>query len=388
MHVERDLYVHTNVAAPYRVHLFKMFDRSFRHAQFIFYTDRPEHKTWKPASEVLGGMDVVVAKKTFHFLGRIFSVNMLRTFFRQRRGSVHLVGAGIHSGDWLLVWLLGVMRLAKVVKWNDAGFVDAIRQKDAMLWKRLWRIGCCGVFTPGEMGRRYSGKFGFHNAQMINACFSHDVDAFGKFRMEKGAAARMLIRKRLGISEGKTVVLTISRWLCLKRLEDASNALALLEKTHPDIAANVEYVLIGQGEWRAHEPILKSLKTIKVHFVKDMPYGEVMSYYSAADVFLFPSEGDIWGLVVNEALSMGLPVICTNAIGAAELVEDGVNGFKVAARHPDELCGHLAEILGDNSLLERMKQNACKIVDKWNSRMGVENLCRFVDGGHDRCLAD
>ena len=381
MRVKRDLYVHTNVAAPYRVHLFKMLDESFRHTQFIFYTDRPAHTTWKPAREVLGGMDVVVPQKTFRFLGRIFSTHMLRIFVRQRKGSVHLVGAGIHSGDWLLVWLLGILHLAKVIKWNDAGFVDAIRPRDAMLWNRLWRLGCCGVFTPGEMGRRYSGRFGFHDAQMINAYFSHDVDAFARFHNENGATARILTRKRLGIAEGKTVVLTISRWLCLKRLEDASNALALLEKSHPDLAANIEYVLIGQGDWCAHEPILKSLKTIKVHFVKDMPYDEVLSYYSAADAFLFPSEGDIWGLVVNEALSMGLPVICTDVIGAAELVENGINGFRLPKRRPDELCRSLFEMLNDESKLTIMKQNAIKIIAKWNSRRGVESLCRFVNGG-------
>ena len=379
MRVERDLYVHTNVAAPYRVHLFKMLDKSFRHAQFIFYTDRPAHTTWKSAREVLTGMDVVVPKRTFRFLGRTFSANMLRTFFRQRLGSVHLVGAGIHSGDWLLVWLLGVLRLAKVIKWNDAGFVDTIRPRDARHWNMLWRLGCCGVFTPGEMGRRYSSKFGFRDAQIINAYFSHDVDEFEKFRKEKSAAARILIRERLGIGAGKIVILTISRWIWWKRLEDASDALVLLEKLRPDIAANVEYVLIGQGEWCVHEPMLKSLKTVKVHFVKDMPYGDVLSYYSAADVFLFPSEGDIWGLVVNEALSMGLPVICTNVIGAAELVKDGVNGFVVPVRSPSGLADAIVKLVVDDGLRRRFSENAETIGKYWHSELGVDALKKYLE---------
>ena len=381
MHVERDLYVHTNVAAPYRVHLFKMFDKSFRHSQFIFYTDRPAHATWETAVKVLPDMDVVLPQKTVCILGRKFSTHMIRLFFRQRIGSVHLVGAGIYPGDWLLVWVLGLLRLAKVIKWNDAGFVDAIQPKDAMLWRRLWRLGCCGVFTPGEMGRHYSRGFGFQDSQIINAYFSHDVASFSRFQKKEGSKVRMLMRKHLGIAAGKVVVLTISRWLSLKRLEDSSNALLMLEKLYPDLAANIEYILIGQGEWCAHEPILKSLKKIRVHFVKEMPYGAMLSYYSVGDILLFPSEGDIWGLVVNEALSMGLPVICTDVIGASELVEDGLNGFKVKARHPDELCARLVEVLGDRSLLARMKQNALEIVSKWNSSMGVEELCRFVNGG-------
>jgi glycosyltransferase involved in cell wall biosynthesis len=111
-----------------------------------------------------------------------------------------------------------------------------------------------------------------------------------------------------------------------------------------------------------------------------MPYDDVLSYYSAADLFFFPSEGDIWGLVVNEALSMGLPVICTSVIGASELVENGINGFKVTKRSPHELCRRLEEILEDNSLLVKMKRNAGNIGTRWNSCLGVENLARFVNG--------
>ena len=55
---------------------------------------------------------------------------------------------------------------------------------------------------------------------------------------------------------------------------------------------------------------------------------ELADYYKAADLLLLPTRKDIWGLVVNEALSFGVPVITTKNCGAGlELIKDGVNGY-------------------------------------------------------------
>ena len=53
---------------------------------------------------------------------------------------------------------------------------------------------------------------------------------------------------------------------------------------------------------------------------------QVERYYAAADLFLFPTFYDAFGLVVTEALASGLPVVCSREAGAAELIEDGLRG--------------------------------------------------------------
>ncbi len=76
--------------------------------------------------------------------------------------------------------------------------------------------------------------------------------------------------------------------------------------------------------------------------------------YANADVFVLPSVEDGWGLVVNEAMSAGLPVIVSDAAGSAEVVEDGVNGHVVPARDVDALSARLEMLLGDADLRARM----------------------------------
>ena len=65
---------------------------------------------------------------------------------------------------------------------------------------------------------------------------------------------------------------------------------------------------------------------------------ELATYYQAADLFVFPTREDIWGLVINEALSFGLPVITTRkCVAGVEMIKEGVNGSIVSEDNVEQL---------------------------------------------------
>ena len=71
----------------------------------------------------------------------------------------------------------------------------------------------------------------------------------------------------------------------------------------------------------------------------------VAAEYAAADIFVLPSISEPWGMVLNEAAAAGLPLIATDACGAAwELIEDGANGFRVPAADAQALRDAIAEL--------------------------------------------
>jgi glycosyltransferase involved in cell wall biosynthesis len=80
--------------------------------------------------------------------------------------------------------------------------------------------------------------------------------------------------------------------------------------------------------------------------------------YATADVFVLPSVEDGWGLVTNEAMSAGLPVIVSDHAGSAEIVRDGVNGFVVPAHDAGALTDRMALLLADAGLRARMGAGA------------------------------
>jgi glycosyltransferase involved in cell wall biosynthesis len=98
-----------------------------------------------------------------------------------------------------------------------------------------------------------------------------------------------------------------------------------------------------------------------------VPHEDLPNCYAAARVFVLPSVisrdfTEPWGLVVNEAMNQGCPVVQTDAVGAGtgELVQDGVNGFIVAERNPENLASAIGGILRDDELSEQMRTHAAQ----------------------------
>ncbi len=179
------------------------------------------------------------------------------------------------------------------------------------------------------------------------------------------------LKQRLNIKSG-LVVLYLGQIVKRKGLDVLIEAFSAIEREIDDVFL----VICGDGDFRPFcEHVAKQLKIRHVRFLGTIPEKEIASYYRTADVFVLPScirpdqkikvEG--WGLVVNEALSMGLPVITTNVVGAAvDLVRNGFNGYVVKNGNVDDLCLALRRILENENLRKTMGENSRRIFEEFN----------------------
>jgi glycosyltransferase involved in cell wall biosynthesis len=95
--------------------------------------------------------------------------------------------------------------------------------------------------------------------------------------------------------------------------------------------------------------------------------------YALAEAFVFPTHSDPWGLVVNEAMACGLPIITTSAAGcAADLVDDGCNGRIVAPKETYRLAAAMAQLAVDPIL---------------RADMGAKSRRRISDYSPAKCAA-
>ncbi|MCG3710610.1 glycosyltransferase [Aliarcobacter butzleri] len=112
------------------------------------------------------------------------------------------------------------------------------------------------------------------------------------------------------------------RFLFIGRLSSEKNLMTVIKvfNTFPEYTLT----LIGTGN---QEQELKSIANSNIIFVGQVENSNLQRYFINNDIFILPSISEPWGLVVEEALNFGLPVIVSKNCGASELIEDGVNGY-------------------------------------------------------------
>lgn len=104
-----------------------------------------------------------------------------------------------------------------------------------------------------------------------------------------------------------------------------------------------QLTLVGKGPL---EDKLKEISNENIKFLSHVPNSEIHKIYQENDIFILPSISEPWGLVVDEALYYGLPVIVSNKVGCAtELVEENINGEIFVYNSEDEFNKKLTKII-------------------------------------------
>ena len=369
-------YLHTNIPSPYRHHFFRMVCDEFPGSMVVYTEKMHDDRSWKDDPTRQSYPTFMLPRRIF--IPRVGYLNpgLLPLILRQPKRAIHLIGA-CGGGNRYLLRAFAQHRGSTLVEWNDGGFPEHFSDRGRWLSQRIFAPALKASFAPGLAGREFSRAVGIPEHRIFNAYFSHDVDEYACRRQRFGQEYRKSVRARLGIDLEHFVILTVSRFLALKRLEDLHEALRNAQHQMKD---DCHLILIGDG---SHQGPLKAMQRdfskIKLHWVRAVEYQDMPRYYAAADLLVFPSEGDVWGLVVNEALSMGVPVICTNRIGAAEIVREGEDGFVVPPRRMDLLTERILQLYHNRELHQVMSRRCVEIGERWNSRLAIQELHRMIE---------
>jgi glycosyltransferase involved in cell wall biosynthesis len=286
------------------------------------------------------------------------------------------------SWQTTLAILVGRLRRIPVVLWSLSW--GAPYPLTAPGWKKLYRetrtrwaaTRADAVLVSGTRCREYHRRLGVAESRMFFAPQSTlDLQSLAG---PDGAGTNAR-------PAGQTVnVLYFSRIVELKGLDVLLRAFAGLASRRPEM----RLMIAGEGPFRPHcERLRDELNVPNVQFVGSVPNEEAWKYYRQADVFVLPCSGkrqaEAWGLVVNEALSMSLPVVTTEAVGCVpDLVQHGRNGYVVAPGDVDALREALRSLVEDPSRRERMARESRAIFEEFNSYerayCGFDSAIRFV----------
>lgn len=186
----------------------------------------------------------------------------------------------------------------------------------------------------------------------------HGVDA-ARFDGGNRERHRATVRRQMGIKEDETLALYVGD------LTKAHASLKELAAAAPD----VQLAIVTNS--RAYHWTAPNVRILP-------PTKELERYYAAADAFVFPTTYDAFGMVLLEAMAAGLAVFSSDCAGAAELIDDGRDGFVTPL---DEWVEETAARLRDRALLQQVGSAAMGTArgQQWSAVVtAVEQLYREV----------
>lgn len=168
-----------------------------------------------------------------------------------------------------------------------------------------------GALIVGERNRAYWRHYRYPESHMFDAPHCVDNDWFASRATD---AARVSMRTKLGIAPDTKVVLFAGKIVAFKRPLDVIAATKLVKAQGFDI----EVLVAGAGPLE-QELIAAARKTdVRLHMWGFCNQSKMPCAYAASDVLVLPSDGrESWGLVVNEALACGRPIVLSDAVGCA-----------------------------------------------------------------------
>lgn len=170
------------------------------------------------------------------------------------------------------------------------------------------------------------------------------------------------------------------------RLEPAKDpvfALSVARETAVRLRRKTSLLLVGSGSLEStlrHQAKAESA-TIDVHFYGFAQQAELPALYQSARIFLFPTHGDVWGVVANEACAAGLPVIATPEAGVAgELVVNGANGY-VRTLDTAHWSACAQRLLSDTTLWQDFSTQSLQRVARYDfdsAAQGIHAACNHA----------
>lgn len=230
----------------------------------------------------------------------------------------------------------------------------------------------------GQKNREFYRSLGVADERLFH--FPYTVDNARMYRASRlPGEARAALRAKLGLSEDRPAVLFASKFTERKHADHLIQACARLARE----GIALDLVLAGAGEMGDELRMLAArTPELNVIFTGFVNQSELPSMFGACDLFVLPSEQEPWGLIINEAMATGLPIVASREIGAvSDLVRDGENGHVFDARDIDGLVEAIRPIVSDPATRARMSQASLSIMATWSyveAEQGLRDALAFL----------
>ena len=372
------LVIVTEIIAPYRIPVFNaLAERREVDLHVVFLSENdPSIRQWQIyKDEIKFQYDVLPSwRRRFGRYNLLVNRKAPSALNRIKPDAV-LCGGYNYLASWQCAYWARVHRVPLLL-WSESTALDKRRGHRLVEFTKARFLSLCRAFVvPGKSSLKYLRDLGITEGRIFVAPNAVDIRLFAGLAEE---ARRNASQVRARLSLPSRYFLYVGRLVRAKGVYELLEAYARLDR---ETRAKVGLVFVGDGVERPE--LMERASQIlpgAIQFVGFVQRDGLPDLYALADALIFPTHSDTWGLVVNEAMSCGLPVIVTNVAGcAADLVEDGWNGFVVSPGNSAQLAEAMARIAGDSAPRAEMAFRSRERIAAYSPEAWAEGLVKAVE---------
>lgn len=302
--------------------------------------------------------------------------------------SLGVIWQRLKTNDYSVMHLAGwspILMPAAMVVARQQGVIVTVESDTPIpvgtpLWKRSLKrllypllFSLPHMFFPG--GKRqaaYMRHYGVNDARIVQANMTVDVAAICRYIDAGDVSGRKKeVRESLGLAQDATVFLYVGRMEPHKGVQDLLAAFSMFP-----VAARARLLLVGEGSM--NDELGRAVAAdSRICWTGRLSGAALLSAYASADVFVLVSRFEPWGLVVNEAMAAGLPVVASDSVGCIDdLVIHGVTGLIVSTASVQALAAALASLHEDIVLREGMGKSGRRLISGWTLENEAEILAK------------
>jgi glycosyltransferase involved in cell wall biosynthesis len=234
--------------------------------------------------------------------------------------------------------------------------------------RRFRRVAAC--LAVGSWNADFYRAYGVTEERIFSVPYAVD-NVFFQRRAAEARPYRAALRRKLGLSDDRPIVLFCGKLIAKK---DAATLIRAMAQEPAQL------LVVGDGELRSPlEALAAELLPGRACFAGFCNQSELPALYDLADLFVIPSTYEPFGLVVNEVMNAGKPVIASDRVGCwPDLVRPGVNGAVFPAGDAAALAAALRPFLLDPALCERAGQASLEIINRWSFAEDLAGIRRAL----------
>jgi len=350
----------TEIPTPYRIDFFNKLSK--KHELLVLFDDysvKGRNKNWNKGKKCEFNYIVIKKKK------EIFK------YIQEFKNDVIVITNYCLKNELLAIFYMKLKRIKYFME-IDGGIV----KNDNFIKKTLktFLISSASIYlSPSDMSDKYLIKYGAQKESVKRYAFTsvnkEDLEKNNKLLKEK-----IKIKKDLDLQE-EIIVLGVGQFIHRKGFD-------LLIKASKKFNKNIGVYIIGDNPTEEYLKLYKELKCDNIHFIGFQDSESLKKYYAASDIFVLPTREDIWGLVINEAISFGLPVITTdNCIAGLELIKNDIGGYIIKTDNVEEISKYVNKLADDKKIREKMSKNNLELAKKYTIDDMVEQNEKIFSEG-------